>query len=705
MSRESDTSSSGPQGHGGAAYPSGTPPYGTRQYPSLHPQGEHDAPEPPDAGEAPKPEEPKTETTLTTRVRINIPGSRPIPPVVMRTPVEDRSSATTPGASGPPAPAGTVAGAPAHGAPAQRDEEPKGATASADQGGKPAGRSGGQGGGEKTSDWFAPRKPPAGPPPSASPGGGRGGPGPSGSGPSGPPPSGPGPSSPPPSGPAGPGAGQRRPGAAPGQDGPPPGGPRPGAGQGLDRPVAPPAADFRPGAGGGPGTGPVADFRPGAGGGPGTGPNPVFRPGPSGPTTGPAEGDMPLTPPPFQQQDGSRQQPPPPGPAAGGPPPGRSAGPYGGETEFGGADERVSSDTLVSGLHVIPPTGDSPFAPGSSADEEAAPRPPAPPAPVPAAPPAKKKGRPKAVLAAAGVVGVLGVAYAAGLLLDHSEVPAGTTVLGVDIGGTTKEEAVDTLDKALGKRVDAPLTVAVGAEKHQLKPSVVGLDVDTETTVREAAGRDYNPVSVIGSLFGGSREAEPAIETDKEKLTAALEELGGTAEAEKDGRIDFADGKAVAIPGKPHKALDVAKSVDAVSQAYRTRAEGGANKTVPLPSSLRQPTIDQADIDRAMKEFAEPAMSGLVTVQTDPAHTISFSPENSLPKFLSMKAVNGKLVDTYDLKALKALYGGVFDGVLIERGDGSKKPVTPQDVAGALREALRSTDPAGRIVTIETAPQ
>ena len=34
MSRETDSSSSGPQGRGGAAYPSGTPPYGTGQYAS-----------------------------------------------------------------------------------------------------------------------------------------------------------------------------------------------------------------------------------------------------------------------------------------------------------------------------------------------------------------------------------------------------------------------------------------------------------------------------------------------------------------------------------------------------------------------------------------------------------------------------------------------------------------------------------------------
>lgn len=88
MSRETDSSSTGPQGRGGAAYPSGTPPYGSRQYPSLHPS--QDAPEEtPEPADPPQSEEPRTETTLTTRIRINIPGSRPIPPVVMRTPMGD----------------------------------------------------------------------------------------------------------------------------------------------------------------------------------------------------------------------------------------------------------------------------------------------------------------------------------------------------------------------------------------------------------------------------------------------------------------------------------------------------------------------------------------------------------------------------------------------------------------------------------------
>jgi hypothetical protein len=95
-------------------------------------------------------------------------------------------------------------------------------------------------------------------------------------------------------------------------------------------------------------------------------------------------------------------------------------------------------------------------------------------------------------------------------------------------------------------------------------------------------------------------------------------------------------------------------------------------------------------------------MSGLVTVQTDAAHSISFSPEKSLWKFLGVKAQNGKLVEYYDRAALQELYGDVFDGVLITRGNGKKTPVTVEDVIGALRPALTST--SDRVAVIDTNP-
>ncbi|MFE2677284.1 hypothetical protein ACFXEZ_26095, partial [Streptomyces hygroscopicus] len=321
----------------------------------------------------------------------------------------------------------------------------------------------------------------------------------------------------------------------------------------------------------------------------------------------------------------------------------------------------------------------------------------APAASAPKAGKPRKKGRSKAVMAVGLLVVLAGGAYVAGLVMNHADVPNGTTVLGVDIGGTSKETAVDKLDTALGKRTTAPLTVSVDGQQKEIKPSVAGLALDTEATVRNVAGRDYNPVTVIGSLFGGTHEADPTVTVDEEKLRDALERLAGNSGTAREGGITFTAGRAVPVYGKEGKGLDVDKAVKAVSDAFRQRAETGRNKAITLPVAVRRPTVSKAEVDRKMKSFAEPAMSGLVTVQTDPQHSIPFGPDKSLPKILSMRVVDGKLVEHYNLTALKELYGSTFDGVLLERGDGSKKPVTPEDVEVALRQALLGKTASERI--------
>ncbi|MFD7833325.1 hypothetical protein ACFV6I_38380, partial [Kitasatospora sp. NPDC059803] len=83
-SRESDNAHPTPRRTGPDAYPSGTPPYGTPGLPGGDRAGAAQG-----AASGGEDDGPKTETTLTTRVRINIPGSRPIPPVVVRSTVKN----------------------------------------------------------------------------------------------------------------------------------------------------------------------------------------------------------------------------------------------------------------------------------------------------------------------------------------------------------------------------------------------------------------------------------------------------------------------------------------------------------------------------------------------------------------------------------------------------------------------------------------
>ncbi|MFC8659999.1 hypothetical protein ACFUCT_33015 [Streptomyces parvus] len=758
MSRETDSSSSGPQGRGGAAYPSGTPPYGSRQYPSLHPS-QDGSDENPESVDPPRPEEPKTETTLTTRIRINIPGSRPIPPVVMRTPMaasdisgdggsdRERTGATPrpgtpPTAPGPGASASSGAGSsdrsggPKGGAPADRSRD-GGPAADPAPAEKPAREKSG-------SDWFAPRKAPAAGP--AAPGqggpgtgagapggpGGLGGPasgGPGAGGPGGPASGGPGAGGP--GGPASGGPGAGGPGSG-GLGGPGPGGPggAPDGGAGRSRPDLPYFSDApKPGDGGpgAPGSGPARSALDSygtepPGGGPRATPGPGVRtPGPSGPTTGPVTGTSSLTP----NLDGV--------PGLGGPGPMVPGTPGGVPPRMSddtailtpqapapepGPGGHVSGDTLTSGIPVVPsepratfPGGPGtpgapvtghggpggPGGPGVPTPGPAAPRPASQTAPAPAAP--AKKGRSKLVLLGVAAVVLLGIAYGAGLLLNHAEVPKGTTVLGVDIGGGTKEEAVTKLEAALGERAKTPLTLSVDGKEEKLDPEKAGLTLDSQETVRGAAGSDYNPVSVIGSLFGGERPADPVIPVDEEKLGVALTDLAGASGSANDGTIRFEPNKAVAVPGKPGKTLDAGQSLISVRDAYRAQVQTGKANVVELPVTTSEPTITKAELDRAMKEFAQPAMSGLITIKAGPKQ-IQFGPARSLPQILSMKPVDGRLVDVYDKKAIDTLLDGVFDGIMAVKADGKKHQVGPDDVAQAMKTALTGTTPAERTVTI-----
>ncbi|MEV5877708.1 hypothetical protein AB0L75_26485 [Streptomyces sp. NPDC052101] len=830
MSRETDTPSSGPNGHGGAAYPSGTPPYGT----PMASDGGTDA-----GRSAGRPEEKKTETTLTTRIRINIPGSRPIPPVVVRKPVGDSESTGGEAPAGEPRPAA--------------DRTP----AAAEPAAEPAAQAE-----EKTSDWFAPRKSSAG---KGGPGGGgtngAGMPGGS-SGPGGP--SGSGGSS----GSSGLGSSGGSGGSAPasgapstrtggsgasgatGGTGARPGGGRPGGvvgsmsvpgasrsgtttgttnGKGLPGATGGPVA---PGHGGGTGSFDVTEAlaagplgggsRPGASGGepsrddlpyfsdnagqegfggaaapgangrsftgsgtgvpgvpgdhdglgglggPGgpSGFNGAHGPGgsggpqgPAGPTSGPVTGDGPLVPSagdPFDfdglpgpggyDGPGGRGAHGTQGPHSalsdladlegpGGP--GRSGGPGGSGAGLGSGPaglgaggglsddtailtpqkpapepgtpgyrraDNVSGHTVTSGIPVVPGAGTSPFG-GASADGPAA-QSPARPEPA-AAPKAqakpKKKGRSKLVLLGVGVVVVAGGAYGAGLLMNHTDVPKGTTVLGVDIGGGTRDDAVKKLDDAFGSRVNKPLKLSVGGRTVTLTPANAGLQFDFQATVSKAATNDYNPVHVIGSLFGQKRVIEPEMPVDEEKLQAALQQAGGGSGSVVEGGIDFKAGQAVAVYGKAGKAIDAGQSTDAVEQAYRQLVETDTATPVTVPTATKQPTVSNAEVDREMKQFAQPAMSGKVTVSAGAGHVVLMSPEKSLWKFLKVVPTpDGKLVDKPDLNALKQLYGGTFDGVLITRANGKKTPVTPEEVYLTLRQALISR--TNRVAVINTNP-
>ncbi|MGW2249040.1 hypothetical protein ACWCXH_02405 [Kitasatospora sp. NPDC001660] len=768
-SRESDNAHPTPRRTGPDAYPSGTPPYGTPGLPGGDRSGGGAAQGAAAGGED---EAPKTETTLTTRVRINIPGSRPIPPVVVRSTVKNEEG---PGDEAP-------APAPEADAPRHRSAPSSPVLGVMEGGGRtatppnlppewqippipPATSES-----ESTGAWFRPRQKKAAPAPAES-----------------------APAAVPAGAPGTDAESQVQPQVQPQSNGAHPNGAQPGGarpGQGGARPNGRPAPAPRPsgasGASASPFGGPEGQSEE-----PGVyeAAAPVADPfaptppaGPRGPQNGRPQNRGP------QGAGAPNGRPQNRGPQGPGTPNGRpqNRGPQGAQPFPAGAAEpegtsvdgfapiredvppsaaipglprdgapqngapRPGEGRQQPGLFASAPTGADPFAaqrpaaPGQDAFATPAPgglfpgapgapggkaalvdpfstapaRPQQPgrdaeatevtplPAPAPAATPepakaapAKAQGKGKSKgggkkIVKLGVYGIGGIlflgaaAYGTGLMLNQSDIPKGTVVLGTDIGGNNRDQAIHQLDETVGKAGQQPLKLKIGDQAVDLDPTVAGLAFDTTATVDGLTQHSYSPVDVIKSLKGGTKNVAPEVKVDRAKLKAALDGLAaGSGQGLQEGYVKFSDsGDPVVVAGKAGQALDSASAVAVVEQAYRDRAAGKPDQPIALNVTAAQPKVSAQALQAAADGLGKSAVSGQIHLQAG-AKTWNFGKLTAAKTLTLVPDASGKIVPKWDMDALGAQLGSVFDKVKIKK-NGQSAAITAQDVADALTPLL-----------------
>ncbi|MFI6942419.1 VanW family protein [Streptomyces sp. NPDC050418] len=235
-----------------------------------------------------------------------------------------------------------------------------------------------------------------------------------------------------------------------------------------------------------------------------------------------------------------------------------------------------------------------------------------PPAPEPGPSPAegRRRIRRPALYAAGGAVVVLGGLYLAGLASEGSGIPDGTTVQGVDLGGLSAAEAQERLERERGKDWSGPQAVRIGDETAKVDPAEAGLSVDAAATVAQAGETDRNPVSVIAGLFGSDeRTIDPVVRVDEAKAKEAIGALAKEHDREeRNGAVAFKAGKPEVTEPRTGIALDQKGTLSALRSGYP------AQSAVELPAKETRPKVNAAEVRRAVDEFAEPAMSGPVTL-------------------------------------------------------------------------------------------
>lgn len=357
---------------------------------------------------------------------------------------------------------------------------------------------------------------------------------------------------------------------------------------------------------------------------------------------------------------------------------------------FGASDPFATTDPFAT---AGPPASADPFGtavpePAVEAEEPA----PKPAAKAPAAArPSGGKGR---KLATYGVVLVLfagAAAYGTGLMLNQADIPKGTTVLGTDIGGDTRDQAVSVLDGTVAKTGLQPLKLKLGEQTVDLDPTAAGLGFDTTATVDGLTRHSYNPVEVIGSLAGGSKAVAPEVRVDRAKLKAALEGLSAKSSLGlQEGFVRFTpDGKTEVVPGRAGQQVDAAAAMDTVEQAYRARSAGQPDAVLTVPVTAAQPKVSEDALKAAAESLGKQVTSGPVSV-TAGTKRWDFTKAVAAKVLTLAPDASGKIVLTWDLDKLTAELDGAFAKSKTKKGN-ALVPITTQDVADGIASMLEKT--------------
>ncbi|MEV0713656.1 VanW family protein [Asanoa sp. NPDC050611] len=288
-------------------------------------------------------------------------------------------------------------------------------------------------------------------------------------------------------------------------------------------------------------------------------------------------------------------------------------------------------------------------------------------------------------------IGVLaGFAY-------KGDVPRGTSVLGIDIGGLDRSAAANRLHAGLDGKpaLDKPITVHVTGDSAksadaQVTPDQIGLAVDVDATVADAA--DGGP-----HLWGGDT-VKPHVTLDATKLDAVLRPTvqQATGDAATPGSITF-DGVTPKITyPTPGKGVDLPKAAEAVKSGWVdtiSAAGVAAGGTVPSPgqpgaASVSVPLVEvdnakaRAAVDQLMDTLVKPAVAAPVTVHSAKGD-VTITPDMIAKSLKINGAADGTVTPSVDPAALRTAMGPAISKI-------ESSPPSAVKGSGATQQVLVS---------------
>ena len=308
----------------------------------------------------------------------------------------------------------------------------------------------------------------------------------------------------------------------------------------------------------------------------------------------------------------------------------------------------------------------------------------------------RPKGR-RGLVIGGVVVGAVAAVYLGLVAATGDGLPRGATVLGVDVGGQSEEQAVATLTTSLGPRSTATIDAVVGSDHVSIVPADAGLAFDAKATVAGSAGRVWNPITLLQSFTGGP-SLDPVVTVDDAKLAATVTSVAADSDSPAVEPAVVVTGTTASVtPGKNGTVVDQTAAADALSAAYLVSSD-----PVTLPLVEAQPTVS-ADAAQTALKTARAAVDGPFTVKV--AGVTATIPATALGAALSFSVDNGQLVPKLDGDVLRAAVAPALASVETPGRDASfaivknKPVVVPAKVGKGVNAELLATDVMAAIIS------
>lgn len=306
-----------------------------------------------------------------------------------------------------------------------------------------------------------------------------------------------------------------------------------------------------------------------------------------------------------------------------------------------------------------------------------------------------------------GTLAVLALAYVGGAYYLSTKVPTNAVIGGVDVGGTSPEEAQRLVESHVAGIESEPVVVTLEDSSFELEPDRVGLRVDTEETLAGITSFTLDPRSLYEHM-SGTFERDLVLDIDEEALGLAVAAGGESIHAEAvEGTVEFVDGELAMVEPREGLALDVEETTQRVIAGWPHETDiAGAGGPV-------EPQTPQPVFAAFKSDFADKALAGPLTVAVgDDSFEI---PTGQVVPLLSASVGEGAITPAIDAEGLGAVVKelGAESGVLRAPRDarvrfqGTEASVEPSQtgvdvsVEGQSEAVLAALATEERTVTLE----